>query len=48
VNAEQKPGYYNLTWSGNDSRGHSLTAGIYFIRLRAGDATVERKVVLLK
>jgi len=48
VNTEQKPGYYNVTWNGQDKGGRSLPAGVYFIRLAGGSMTFERKVVLLR
>jgi hypothetical protein len=35
-------------WDGTDSGGLSLSSGIYFVRLAAGDQEAFRKVTLLK
>jgi hypothetical protein len=36
------------TWDGRDAAGAPAPAGVYFARLRAGDASTQRKVVLLR
>ncbi|MCK4680990.1 VCBS repeat-containing protein, partial [bacterium] len=41
-------GRRSVTWNGTDSRGAPVASGIYFVRLTAKDATLTRKVVLLK
>jgi len=43
VDGEQKAGYKTVTWN-----ARNLASGIYFYRLRAGDFTAIRKMVLLK
>ncbi|GEM_PF-1419467 len=48
VNAYQKAGKYNITWNGTNSRGISVSSGIYFYKLKAGEKTALRKMVLLK
>jgi hypothetical protein len=37
----------SLSWSGRDHAGSPVAAGIYFVRLAAGDTTLVRKVVHL-
>ncbi len=46
VNGEQKPGYYNLTWSRQDTKGRSCACGIYFCTLAAENQRFSRKVIL--
>jgi subtilisin family serine protease len=48
VNAKQLPGHYNIIWNGRDNSGRPVSAGVYFYRLNAGDASLTRKMVLLK
>jgi hypothetical protein len=37
-----------LAWDGKDSEGQRLAPGAYFCRIRAGDISYSRKVVLLE
>jgi putative Ig domain-containing protein len=37
-----------LRWDGRDSGGRSLVSGIYFYRIRTGDATLSGKLVYLR
>ncbi len=39
-------GPHVLDWDGRDAQGRPAAAGIYFCRLRAGDATLTRRMVL--
>ncbi len=41
------PGTFTMTWDGRGDGGISLPAGVYFARLRAGDGTASRRLVLL-
>ncbi|HVO75649.1 MAG TPA: T9SS type A sorting domain-containing protein, partial [Ignavibacteriaceae bacterium] len=45
---EKDPGKFSLEWTGKDSKGMSVSSGIYFIRLTAGTKTRSIKVLLLK
>ena len=38
---------HRITWDGRDGRGRATAAGIYFVRLVAGDASITRKIILL-
>jgi len=40
------PGLIN--WDGSDARGRKLPSGVYFLRLNKGDASLVRKVVVLR
>lgn len=41
-------GVYTREWDGRDARGHTLPAGVYFVRLSVGDRTLTEKIVLSK
>ena len=46
ANGEQKPGYYNLTWNRQDTKGRSVACGVYFCTMAAENRRFSRKVVL--
>lgn len=43
-----KDGRGAWTWDGRDDRGREVAAGCYYVRLRAGNADIRRKVVYVK
>ncbi len=43
VDGKQTPGYKTITWN-----AHSIASGIYFYRLKAGEFTAVKKMILLK
>ncbi len=45
---EQAPGEYTVVWDGTDEAGRLVAAGIYLVRIMAGDFVAERKVVVLR
>ncbi len=42
------PGTYSLLWNGRSASGTELPSGIYFYRIKAGDAASTRKMILLR
>jgi FlgD Ig-like domain len=42
------PGNMSATWDGKDSRGMTVSSGIYLYRLTAGSFTSAHKMILLK
>lgn len=48
VQKVQAPGVYRITWDGQDSRGKTLSAGVYLFQLQAGDFNMTRKMALVK
>jgi hypothetical protein len=41
-------GRYSVNWDGRNSAGQSVSSGVYFYRLQAGDFSAVRKMVILK
>ena len=48
INQKQAAGTYRLNWNGRDSQGDFVSAGIYLLRLRAGDFVESKKMLLIK
>ena len=42
------PGQYSVVWDGIDSRGQQMATGIYLYRLKVGDSSRTKKMMLLK
>lgn len=47
VDETRPSGRYEVEWDGSDDRGHRLTAGSYFYRLRSGGAEQIRRLILI-
>ena len=48
VNADQKPGWYDITWDRRDDKGRSVPAGVYFCTLETPGHTSVKKAVLVR
>jgi hypothetical protein len=48
ANEIHTPGIYSRVWDGRNNDGHTMSTGIYFYRLVAGDYVETRKMVMLK
>ncbi|MFQ6113820.1 MAG: T9SS type A sorting domain-containing protein, partial [bacterium] len=48
VNARQNAGFYSTQWDGTNQAGMPVSSGVYLYRLKAGDFTESRKMVLLR
>jgi hypothetical protein len=46
VNRMRKSGYYNLTGTQQDTKGHSCACGVYFCTLSAENQRFSREVIL--
>ncbi len=41
-------GVHTVLWNGRDERGHTLSSGVYFYRLKAGERILNRRLVILR
>lgn len=48
VNEMQRAGRQTVTWDGTDASGVSVASGVYFYKIRAGDYSNTKKMLLLK
>ncbi|HEQ98515.1 MAG TPA: T9SS type A sorting domain-containing protein [candidate division Zixibacteria bacterium] len=48
VNETKEAGIYRAVWNGTDNNGTPAASGIYFYRLKTGDLTMTKKMILLK
>lgn len=48
VDDMQRAGKQTVTWDGTDNGGRSVASGVYFYKLRAGDFSSTKKMLLLK
>ena len=43
-----EPGFYTRTWDGRDSAGNASSAGVYFVRLKAGSESQGSRILRLR
>ncbi len=48
VDEEMEPGRYVADWDGKDEKGNSVSSGVYFYRMDAGDFSDIKKMLLVK
>jgi hypothetical protein len=48
VDRGRPAGRHEVVWHGDDEHGNKVSSGVYFYRLRAGDRTLTKKMILLK
>ncbi len=48
VNSVKNPGNYKVVWSGYDDHHKKVSSGIYFYRMRCGNYTSTKKMILMK
>jgi hypothetical protein len=48
ANAPMAAGQYSITWDGRNDAGSTLSSGVYFYRLQAGQMAIVKKMLLLK
>ena len=41
-------GSYEVVWDSRDDNGRQVASGVYFYRLRAGEFTAVKKLILMK
>ena len=48
VDESRSAGTHAVTWDGRDDNGSSVSSGVYFYRLRAGDFSESRRMTLIR
>jgi len=48
VNENRLPGNYKVIWDGKDDAGKRVASGVYFYRLKVGENSISKRMVLLK
>jgi len=48
IEKELPAGYYTVIWNGNDKSGKESASGVYFYRLKSGDKSAYKKMLLIK
>jgi len=48
VNSNFSAGQHQLTWNGRADNGTPVSSGIYFFRMKSGNFTATRKIILIK
>jgi flagellar hook assembly protein FlgD len=48
VDEYQLAGYKQVIWDSKNDKGQEVASGIYFYRIKAGDFTKAKKMVILK
>ena len=48
VDETKSEGSYQIQWDGADNYGRRVSSGVYFYRIKAGEFSKTRKMVILK
>jgi len=48
VNAKLSTDQYSVVWNGKDDKGSAVSSGVYFYKLRSGEFTSTKKMMLMK
>jgi len=48
VDEEKLPGQYQVTWDGKNDSGREVSSGVYFYKLKVGDLSQSKKLVLIR
>ena len=42
------PGYYTVSWNGQDKNGDNLASGVYYYQIAAGEQKQIRKMTMIR
>jgi len=48
INSEYSAGYHSIKWNGTDRNGISVSSGVYFYRILAGDFVKTKKMIYMR
>ncbi len=48
VNDIKEAGEYTASWNGTDNKGKSVSSGVYFYKMKSGNYTATKKMILMK
>jgi len=48
LQSPKEAGYYQISWDGKNTLGHSVASGVYFYRLLTGDHALTKRMLLIK
>lgn len=48
VREKQEAGFHQMAWDGTDESGNAVASGLYFYRIKAGEFSATKKLLLLK
>lgn len=48
VDREEAPGRYEVVWDGRDQNGNRVASGLFFYRIKRGDQSETRRMILIK
>jgi hypothetical protein len=48
VNANMKPGIYNVNWDGTNNLGKKVVSGVYFYSFKTNNQTIQKKMMLMR
>jgi flagellar hook assembly protein FlgD len=48
VDDVRSPGNYKVIWDGKDEAGKKVASGVYFYKLKVGENSISKRMVLLK
>jgi flagellar hook assembly protein FlgD len=48
VYSSKNPGQYSALWDGKNNSGLYVSAGIYFLRLEAGELSGTKRIIIVK
>ena len=48
INENQTTGRYSVVWNGVDNKANNVASGIYFVKMKQGNKSISKKIILTK